>query len=64
MSWGGQRGTAATEVSGLGWDRPRLGKIQDGKGFRAGGLRDVNFGVRKVRRESGGTGHYGVWVPC
>lgn len=61
---GGRQGAAAAEVSELGLDRPRLGKIQDGKGFRAGGLRDVNFGVREVRRESSGTGHYGLWVLC
>lgn len=60
VSWGA-RGAAATEVSGLGQDRPRLGKMRDGKGFKAGRLRDVNFGVG---RESGGTACYGVWVPC
>jgi len=54
MRWG---------AGGLGRDRHRLGKTWDGKSSRAGGLRDVNFGVSEVRSESSGIGHYGVWVP-
>lgn len=40
-----------------------LGQIWDGKALRPVGLRDVNFSVRLVRREDGGTGHT-MGGPC
>lgn len=37
MNWG-RRGTASTEVSGLGKGRPTPRKVQDRNGLKAGGL--------------------------